>query len=110
MNAPSTLTCAVLASLLGCASLRAEDAIREISADPASLSLRGPGASYSLLIHGKTADGRVVDLTGAARFRSLDPNTVDVSEAGVVQGVADGSGRIEVSAAGQTVAVAVKVE
>lgn len=110
MNVPSTLACAVLASLLGCASLRADDGIREVSADPASISLRGPSASYSLLIHGKTADGRVVDLTGAARFRSLDSKIVDVSETGVVRAVADGAGQIEVSAAGQTIAVAVKVE
>ncbi len=62
----------------------------ETTADPASVSLRGPGAVYTLLVTGRTADGRLVDRTRDAHFRSLDPRIAVVTPAGVVRAAGDG--------------------
>ncbi len=62
----------------------------ETTADPATVQLRGPAAVYTLLVHGRTADGRLVDRTRDAHFRSLDPKVAAVSDAGVVRAVGDG--------------------
>ncbi len=62
----------------------------ENTADPASVALRGPGAIYTLLITGHTADGRLIDRTREAHFRALDPKTAVVTPAGVVLAVGDG--------------------
>ncbi len=62
----------------------------ENAADPASVALRGPGAVYTLLVTGRSADGRLVDRTHEAHFRSLDPKVAVVSAAGVVRAVGDG--------------------
>jgi hypothetical protein len=80
-----------------------------IKVDPARVELSASAARYSLLVEGRTADGRVVDLTRQATFRSLAPKNVDVSPEGVVRGLADGQGAIEVTAAGRTEQVAVSV-
>jgi hypothetical protein len=88
----------------------AGEAVVEVSATPAAVRLSGPGASYSLLVDGKTADGRRIDLTRKARFRSLRPKVARVSAAGIVRGLADGSATVEVEVAGRTVKVAVTVE
>ena len=45
----------------------------QISADPTSIHLSGPDASYSILVEQKLADGRAADLTHQAEFRSLTP-------------------------------------
>jgi Protein of unknown function (DUF1549)/Protein of unknown function (DUF1553)/Bacterial Ig-like domain (group 2) len=81
----------------------------EVIADPQTVQLTGPGATWSLLVHGKTADGRLLDLTRTARYRSLDPK-VAVSANGIVQAVADGTTTVEVMAAGRTSRVQVRVE
>lgn len=88
----------------------AEEQFVTIVADPVSLRLSGPQASHTLLIHGQTADGRLLDLTHATRYRSLDPHVVAVSEAGVVRGLGDGTARVEVVAGGRALHVAVAVE
>src|SRR5436309_2644056 len=102
-----------LALLLVCcvASLpaRAGDAEVEVNVDPANLRLSGPSAVYSLLVHGKTTDGRLVDLTHAAHFRSLDPKMAAVTEAGVVRSVADGSTAVMVEVSGRSIRVPVQV-
>src|SRR5437899_2708832 len=102
----------LIASLFLClglpGNLRAADV--EITADPAVIRLTGPNASYSLLIHGKTADGRLVDLTHTAHYRSGNPKLATVSDAGVVRAVADGSTTIHVDVSGRSLSVAVTVE
>src|SRR5437899_5501776 len=95
---------------VACLPARAGDAAVQVSVDPASLRLTGPNASYSLLVHGKTAEGRLVDLTHAARFQALDPKVAAVTEAGVVRSVADGSGTVVVEAAGKSLRIPVQVE
>jgi hypothetical protein len=72
--------------------------IVDMAADPAVIRLVGPNASYSLLVHGKTADGRLVDLSHVARFKSLHPRIVRVTDNGVVRGLADGKTTVVVEA------------
>jgi hypothetical protein len=106
-----TLSVFLFAALLSAAApARAEDGVSAVAADPASVSLTGPKAVHSLLIHGKTAGGRLVDLTHAALYRSLDPKVASVNDTGVIRGVADGSTTIEVELAGKKVSVAVTVK
>ncbi len=64
--------------------------------DPAFVSLRGPGAVYSLLVDAQAADGRLVDRTRDAHYRSLDPNIATVTPAGVVHAVGNGQTSIVV--------------
>jgi hypothetical protein len=81
----------------------------EVVVDPPVVRLRGPAASWSLLVHGRTADGLLVDLTRTARYRSADPRIAAVSPAGVVRPVGDGETNIVVEAEGRTLTVAVRV-
>src|SRR5262249_54505628 len=87
----------------------AADAI-EVMADPRTVRLHGPGARYSLLITGQTADGRLVDRTHAARYQSLDPRIARVTPAGVIHAVTDGTTTVTVQVEGRTRNVAVTVE
>jgi len=63
-----------------------------------------------LLVTGQDADGRPLDLTGEARFRSVQPRVATVTAGGVVRAVADGSTEITVEAAGRSLRVPVVVE
>jgi hypothetical protein len=83
-------------------------AIVEIVADPPSVELVGPGALWTLQVHGRTADERVIDLTDESLFRAASGNLA-VSADGVVRGLADGSGVIEIDCQGRTMQVAVHV-
>ncbi|HBI42954.1 MAG TPA: hypothetical protein DDY78_08865 [Planctomycetales bacterium] len=75
--------------------------------DPASISLRGPCAVYSLLVDDHAADGRLVDRTRDAHFRSLDPKVATVTPAGVVHAVGDGQTTVIVEIDGHDHNVAV---
>jgi hypothetical protein len=81
-----------------------------VAVSPTTIRLNGPGAVYSILVDGKTADGRIVDLTSEAHFRSLGPTYASVSPSGLVRGVADGSTRIVVEAGGRTLELSATVE
>jgi hypothetical protein len=83
--------------------------IETISVEPSPVHLRGPDSLRGLLVHGHRVDGRIVDLTHAATYRSPDNRFLDVNQNGVVSGIADGMGTIEVTAAGITVSVPVQV-
>ena len=77
-----TLQSSILGAFLGtgllCGSVRAEEPVSEVTVDPAAVRLSGPGASYSLLVHGKTAEGRSIDLTRAARFSARQAKVATV--------------------------------
>jgi hypothetical protein len=94
--------------LSACAAARADFA--EVSVDPPAVRLSGPTASWSLLVQGRTADGRVVDLTEEARFRARDGKIAHVTPAGVVQAVGDGNTSVSVTVAGRELSVLVTVE
>ncbi len=80
-----------------------------VRVDPPSLELSAPAARYAILVEGQTADGRLVDLTRQAQFRSLAPPVVQVETDGVVRALSDGVTTVEVSAAGQKQTIAVSV-
>lgn len=99
-----------LLGLLYTSASHAAPAVVDLVADPPEVRLVGPMATWSLLVHGRTPDGRLVDLTGTARFRSDAPAVATVTEQGIVRGVNDGTTTVQIDAAGKTVAVAVRVE
>jgi len=80
-----------------------------ISVDPSSLALSGPNCRFSLLVNGQTRDGRVVDLTRAAAFRSANSAIVEIGPDAVAQSVADGQTQIEITVAGKTQRIPVRV-
>jgi hypothetical protein len=83
--------------------------IRRVIVDPAKLTLTGPDARYSLLVHGETNSGRLVDLTRSAEYSSSSTETSSVSTTGLVRGLADGKATIQIQAGGQTLSVPVVV-
>jgi hypothetical protein len=82
----------------------------QVTADPSTIHLSGPNAVYSILVHGKMADGQLVDLTGAAHYQSRDAKVASVNGVGVVKGLADGSTTISVKAAGRSLTIPVEVK
>jgi hypothetical protein len=98
-----------LGLILLCSTARADAPIVEVIADPTAIRLVGPTARYGLLVHGKTADGRLIDLTRSARFRSVDPKIATVNDGGTVRPVADGSANVEVAVEGRSLKVPVTV-
>src|SRR5947209_7449771 len=101
------LISAFLLALTPCLARAAEFA--EVSVDPPRVQLRGPTATYSLLVTGRTADGRLVDLTQKSQFRALDPKVAVVVN-NVIRPVADGTTTVSVEADGKRLEVAVTVE
>jgi hypothetical protein len=89
--------------------LHAEVVVTEVAADPASIKLVGPSSGYTLLLTGKTADGRLVDLTHQAKYQSSNPQIASVSETGYVRGRADGNVEVAVEVAGKNLKVPVQV-
>jgi hypothetical protein len=81
----------------------------QIHCDPAAVRLEGPGAVYSLLVHGQSANV-LLDLTHVARYHSLDAAVAAVDDRGVIRAVADGTTAIEVKAEGVTQTVPVRVQ
>jgi hypothetical protein len=100
------LTCLLATCLAGSA---AEPSVVAVRVSPAAVRLQGPLAGYSLLVEGEMPDGRLVDLTHAARFESADPKVAVVPSAGRVRGVTDGATVVRVTAAGRAVTVPVTV-
>jgi hypothetical protein len=92
-----------------CGTAQAEEAVVEVCISPAEVHLSGPRAGYSLLVHGRTAEGQWVDLTHIARYRSLHEKIAAVTPSGLVRAVADGSGTVVVEAAARTLTVPVTV-
>ncbi len=110
MNKKSILPLAVITMTLAAAApIHAQDKPATLMVDPAVVSLRGPQAVYTLLVTGKTADGRVVDLTNNATYVSAQPAVATVSPRGVVRARKDGKAEIIVSAEGKTAKVQVEV-
>ncbi len=81
-----------------------------IAIDPPTVSLRGPQSTYSLLVHGKTADGQLVDLTRVAKYRAVQADVVRVSPTGVLRARKDGATEITIEAHGITKTCKVVVE
>lgn len=108
------LLCAVVPNATGEELVPEIDAgdIESIRVSPEQIELRGPVATYSILVHGRTAqaDSDEFDLTHSALYRSLDTDVVSVDQRGVVTPVSDGDGRIEVRVGSQQQQIRVHVE
>jgi hypothetical protein len=83
--------------------------IAKLWVDPERLTLDGPGCRFSLLVTGENSRGDAVDLTRAATYLSRDSGLVEIGPDGVAQSVADGQSQIEVTAAGKTLTVPVRI-
>jgi hypothetical protein len=83
--------------------------VMEIAVDPPLVKLSGPSSRYRLLVHGKTNNGRLVDLTHDARFQSLNPTAAAVNATGVVQALADGTATVAIEARGLKRTITVQV-
>ena len=81
----------------------------EVSIEPTEVRVSGPEGLRGVLVQGHRNDGRVIDLTHAATYRSANTTFFSVDQQGIVSAIADGSGTIEVIAAGKTVSVPVHV-
>ncbi len=78
--------------------------------DPPSVKLHGPRAAWSILVHARAADGRLLDATRTAAYRSADPKVARVTSTGVVLAVADGATTVTVDLGGKSASVPVRVE
>jgi hypothetical protein len=99
----------LLTMLLLAATARADQSIAAISTDPSAIALDGPTALTTILVHGRTAAGQMIDLTGVARFASADPKIVAVSNNGIVRPVNDGTSAVQIEANGHTLELPVTV-
>ncbi len=81
----------------------------KLTVDPEMVALKGPSAVWSLQVALRDWQDQLTDRTRTAQFRSLTPEIVRVDERGVVRGLADGTGQVEVQAEGQTRLVSVTV-
>lgn len=81
-----------------------------VSADPTAIRFDGLPGRRLILVEGTDADGRTVDLTRSARYRSLEATVATVDEAGVVRAIGRGQTTVEVEAAGFSRRVEVRVE
>jgi hypothetical protein len=95
---------------LGVAASAAESPITAITAYPEKLTLVGTDDAPQLIITGKRADGREVDLTAAATYSVSSANVAKVEANGRVFPVANGKAEITVSYEGKTVKVPVVSE
>ena len=84
--------------------------IVNVSADPPAIRFDGLPSRRLILVEGTDSDARTVDLTRAARYRSLDANVATVDEAGVVRAIGRGKTTVEVEASGFLRRVEVRVE
>jgi hypothetical protein len=98
-----------LAFLAFSSSAFAQEKIAELIVEPSSVNLRGQHAVHSLLVTGKTSDGRLVDLTHEAKYQSSHASVAKVTGQGVIRALTDGKAEVAVEAAGKTVKVSVDV-
>jgi hypothetical protein len=87
----------------------ADEAVALVTVDPNAVRLAGPQSRFRLLVHGKTAEGKTVDLTRAAQYRTRNDKIAHVSRDGVLDSVGDGATEVEVVAGGRTQTVRVEV-
>ncbi len=84
--------------------------VTALAAYPIALKLKGTDDAPQLLINGKLADGREVDLTGTATFSASDPKVIRVEPSGRVVPVANGTAEITATVDGMSVKVPVTAE
>ncbi|MBN9119992.1 MAG: DUF1549 domain-containing protein [Planctomycetes bacterium] len=105
-----TLLSLLALAALGTAAPAAESAVTALTAYPAKLALKGTDDAPQLVITGKRADGREIDLTGAAAYSVSDPKVARVDRTGRVFPLVNGTAEITVAVEGKTVKVSLTAE
>jgi hypothetical protein len=77
---------------------------------PAAVTLDRPESTQQLLVSVKAADGRLVDVTRTAKYRSEDPKIARVDELGLVEPIRDGQVTVVVEHSGGSIRVPVTVQ
>jgi hypothetical protein len=85
-------------------------AVTAITPYPAALKIRGSDDAPQLLVTGKRADGRDVDLTGAATYSVSNPKVIRVASDGRVYPLANGAAEVTATVGGMSVKVPVTAE
>jgi hypothetical protein len=103
-----------LGTLLGLTFFLAASAARaEIPAPlivhPSALELNGPQPRHRVLVTAASADGRLIDVTTQAKYRSHDASVVKVSPTGECRGLKDGNSKVAITYAGRSADLPVKV-
>lgn len=101
-----TLSSVLLANFVAAAD---QAPIAAIEVQPAEIQLTGPAAVQGLLVTGRRADGRVVDLTRVATYASSDAGIVRVDSRGEASSVRDGAATIAIKFDRFSVVVPVQV-
>ena len=78
-----------------------EVSYREVVVEPQEVMLRGASERRGVLVAGKTEEGKLVDLTHGAGYRSKNEKVVVVSPEGVIRPTGNGRTEVEIEAAGQ---------
>ncbi|MGC3968293.1 MAG: DUF1549 and DUF1553 domain-containing protein [Pirellulales bacterium] len=87
------------------ASVRAADVV----VTPAVVRFDRPESNQQLLVSSKAADGRTIDATREARYRSVDPSIARVDDLGLVEPLRDGRTTIQVEHAGASFSIPVEI-
>jgi hypothetical protein len=105
------LLLAFAASLLSAAAAFAQaKPVTAVTPYPAALQIKGTDDAPQLLLTGRQADGREIDLSAAATYSVSDPKVIRVTSEGRVFGIANGKAEITATVAGMTVKVPVTTE
>ena len=78
--------------------------------EPAAIQLDGSGSLVTPLVTGEMGPGHSIDVTRQARLESLSPAIFSVDPQGRLRGIEDGTGKLKVTVAGQTLEVPVVVQ
>src|SRR5262245_35779744 len=108
MHSKTIFRCVLL--LVFASPAAAQEKLSELLVDPCVLTLRGPGAVQSLLVTGKTLDGRLVDLTHDAKYETKQTQITNVTSSGVLRAKSDGEAEVLVSAGGLKAKVQIDVK
>ena len=101
---------ALAAILLCLPAYAAELPVNALTATPDTLKLKGTDDAPQLIITGKRADGRDIDLSRSVTYSVSDPKVIRVEPNGRVFPLADGAAEITATFEGMTVKVAVTAE
>ena len=104
------LTLAAVLAAASAASAQTAKPVAALAAFPSALKLKGTDDAPQLLVTGKLADGREIDLSAAATYSVSDPKVVRVEPTGRVIPLSNGSAEITATFEGKTVKVAVVAE
>jgi len=84
--------------------------VGELRVQPSSIILNHRRHPHSILVTGETADGRLVDLTSQASFKTSNEKIASVNTLGLVQAKGTGNTEIVISAGGKSIKVKVAVQ